>query len=63
LEQKLQQVAKCENIDNYALCMMDDKYGYGFIYAISTLVLGAIKLQERMCELTKNQKPAEAYSV
>ncbi len=62
LEQKLHKLTKSENIDNYALCMVNDRYGFGLIYAISTLVLGVVKIKERWSELTKTQKLVEAYS-
>lgn len=55
LEKKLQEVSKREQIDNYKLNMVSDGYGYGAIYAISGLVLGFVKLQERWCELTKKE--------
>lgn len=53
LEKKLQDVSQQENIDNYALHMVSDSYGFGIISAISGIVLGFVKLQEGWCELTK----------
>lgn len=53
LEKKLQDVSNRENIDNYALHMVSDSYGFGVISAISGIVLGFVKLQEGWCELTK----------
>ena len=59
LEEKLHSIAKSENIDNYSLNMISDNYGFNLIYAISGMVLGVVKIQERWCELTKNEKQAE----
>ncbi len=53
LEQKLHEISKCEKIDNYALSMVSDNYGFGVIYAISGLVLGFVKIQERWCSEKK----------
>lgn len=47
LEQKLQEITKSENIDNYSLSMVSDNYGFGLIYAISGMMLGVVKIQER----------------
>lgn len=55
LEKKLHEIAERENIDNYSLNMVSDNYGFSFIYAVSGIVLGVVKLQERWCELTKTQ--------
>ena len=46
LEQKLQEITKSENIDNFSLNMVSDSYGFGLIYAISGVVLGVVKMQE-----------------
>ena len=59
LEQKLQEITKSENIDNCSLNMVSDSYGFGLIYAISGVVLGVVKMQERWCELTKKERQAE----
>ena len=59
LEQKLQEITKSENIDNFSLNMVSDSYGFGLIYAISGVVLGVVKMQERWCELTKKERQAE----
>lgn len=56
LEKKLHEISQREKIDNYALSMMSDGYGFGVIYAISGLVLGFVKLQERWCESTKKEQ-------
>jgi len=53
LEQKLQEITKSENIDNYALNMISDNYGFSLIYAISSVVLSVVKFQERWCGLQK----------
>ena len=62
LEAKLHEISKAENIDNYKLNMMSDSYGFNVIYAISGLVLGFVKIQERWCELTKAQGHFEVVS-
>lgn len=56
LEKKLHELSQAENIDNYKLNMVCDSYGFGMIYAISGLVLGFVKLQERWCEATKTMR-------
>jgi hypothetical protein len=53
LEQKLQEIAKRENIDNYSLNMVSDNYGFDLIYAISGMVLGVVKIQEKWRESQK----------
>lgn len=53
LEQKLHEISRREKIDNYALSMVSDNYGFGVIETISGLVLGFVKMQERWCEFTK----------
>lgn len=60
LENKLQEITKREKIDNYSLNMVSDNYCFGMIYALSGVVLGVVKLQERWCVLTKTHAMALA---
>jgi len=62
LAAKLHEISRLENVDNYKLNMMNDSYGFSFIYAISGLVLGFVKIQERWCEVTKTQGHLEVVS-
>ena len=68
LEAKLQEIAECENIDNYSLNMISDSYEFGLIYAVSRLVLGVVKIQEsEICKVFQerwcNQKKSHAELV
>ena len=51
LEQKLCEITRREKIDNYSLNMISDNYGFSLIYAISDMVLGVVKLQEKLAKI------------
>jgi len=59
LIKKLQQATTLEKIDNYNLCMLSDNYCFNWVYALSKLVLGVVKIKEKL-KFPRHCKHSEA---